>query len=469
MLDSPTLDEPGSARRTAPRGPTLDRLSCIDARGARVKIQPADVRGRFQVRKRLLWIALIAIYVSLPWIEVAGRPAVLIDIVHRRFYLFGQTFNAQDFWLAFFLLTGIGFALIVVSALWGRVWCGYACPQTVFLEGVFRRVERLFEGTPAQRKRRAAAGWTTARVLRAVGKYATFGVIAAALAHTLLGYFMPVRDVLRAMTSPPTEHPTAFLFVVLTTGLVYANFAWFREQLCIVVCPYGRLQSVLYDRDTINVGYDRTRGEPRGALGTAGAGDCIDCRRCVAVCPVGIDIRNGTQLECVGCANCIDACDEVMDRIGRPRGLVRYDSQRGFDEGRRQFWRPRVALYAVLLVVGAGVFAFAATRRAPFEADLLRARGPAFTLESDVVTNAFVLHVINKTPDEATFTLRPEPDARLQWTLPITEVRLASLADQHLPVLVRFRAADLPGGGSARLHVASPIGTRTVEVRLVGP
>jgi cytochrome c oxidase accessory protein FixG len=449
--------------------PDLDSLSCIDADGSRIKIHTADVRGRYQRRKWALWAVLVVVYLALPWMEVAGKPAVLIDIARRHFYLFGHTFNAQDFWLAFFVVSGIGFSLIVVSALWGRVWCGFACPQTVFLEGVFRRVERLFEGSAARRKRLDTAAFSLEKAARRTGKYAAYLALSLLLAHTLLGYFMPVREVVQAITQSPATHPTAFVFVAALTGIVFLNFAWFREQLCIVVCPYGRLQSVLYDRDTVNVGYDRQRGEPRGKHGAGTSGDCIDCFRCVAVCPTAIDIRNGTQLECVGCANCIDACDEVMDKLGRPRGLVRYDSQRGLEGGGRRFWRPRVALYAGLLVLGIGVFGFSASRRAAFEADVLRVQGSAYTLAGDAVTNAFVVHLVNKLPATATFTIAAAPTAGVTWTIPLPRVTLESLADQRVPVFARFTRGTVPRGTSVQLVVGCEAGTRTVEARLLGP
>jgi len=466
-------DDPMAAGRTDHaahgRRPDLDSLYCVNADGSRNKIHTADVRGRYQRRKWVLWTLLIAIYVALPWLRIGGHPAFLIDIPRRHFYLFGNTFNAQDFWLAFFVVSGIGFALIVVSALWGRVWCGYGCPQTVFLEGVFRRVERLFEGSAARRKKLDAQGVTLEKVVRRGGKYATYLALSVVLSHTFLGYFMPVREVVAAMTGAPSAHPNAFLFVLIATTIVYANFAWFREQLCIVICPYGRLQSVLYDQDTVNVGYDRDRGEPRGKHHVEGRGDCIDCFRCVAVCPTGIDIRNGTQLECVGCANCIDACDEVMDRLGQPRGLVRYDSQRGFEEGARRFFRPRVALYAVLLAIGVAVFGFALTRRTAFEANVVRVQGSAYTLDGDVVTNAFVVHLVNKLPEDSTFAIEAVASSGVEWTIPLGTASLASLADQRLPVFARFRRGTLRSGTIARLVVTNEHERREVEVKLLAP
>ena len=331
-----TTESDATKVRGGKRRPDLDSLYCLNADGSRNTIHTADVRGRYQVRKKIVWALLIALYLVLPWIEVGGRPAILIDIPERNFFLFGMSFNAQDFYLAFFVLTGIGFTLFVVSALFGRIWCGYACPHSVFLEAVYRRVERWIEGGAAQRKRLAEMPWNAQKILRRGGKWAVYLAISLVLSHTFLSYFMGADEVLRAITSPPSVHPTAFTFIVAFTVIIYGNFTWFREQLCIVICPYGRLQGVLYDRDTINVTYDHVRGEPRGRYNDSDRGDCIDCQRCVAVCPTGIDIRNGTQLECIGCANCIDACDEVMVKTGQPVGLIRYDSQNGVENGERR-------------------------------------------------------------------------------------------------------------------------------------
>jgi cytochrome c oxidase accessory protein FixG len=458
--------------RPVVRRPDVDTLFSVNPDGSRNAIHPADVRGRFQRRKHALWFLLLAVYLVVPWLEIGGHPVLLIDIPARHFFLLGQTFNAQDFWLAFFFVTGLGFALFVVAALFGRLWCGYACPQTVFLEGVFRRIERWIEGPPAARAKLDKAPLRQ-KFLRRGAKLLVFLAVAAVIAHSLLGYFMPVRVVLEAVTSSPARHPFAFAFALIATGVLFVNFTWFREQTCIVVCPYGRLQGVLYDRDTVLVGYDQRRGEPRGPAGTAGAGDCVDCYRCVAVCPTGIDIRNGTQLECVGCANCIDACDEVMQKLGRPAGLVRYDSPRGFATGVRRFLRGRVVLYGVLLLVGIAVFAFAVTRRRPFEANLLRVPGRAYALDGDQVRNNFELQLINKRPGPRTFVIEVVGPPGAATAVEPREVVLDSLAVRRLPVVVAMPADAFHAGLRAELLVrcAEPDGelTRTATAPLLGP
>jgi cytochrome c oxidase accessory protein FixG len=324
----------------------------LAADGGRNAVHPADVSGRFTRARTWLFPVLIAVYAILPWIQINGHPAVFLDIEHRRFYLFGGAFNAQDVWLIFFFVTGLGFALFVITTLWGRVWCGYACPQTVFLEGVFRRVERWIEGPRVVRIRRNAAAVSRDKLIRKIAVHALYVLFAAVVAHIFLSYFVSLERLWAMIAAGPVAHPFAFGFALVTTALFYLNFAWFREQLCLVICPYGRLQSLMTDDDTLVIGYDTGRGEPRGKRSDPAAGDCIDCKRCVVVCPTGIDIRNGLQIDCIGCAACVDACDEIMGKIGRAPGLVRYDSLRGFDGGARRFWRPRLALYAVLGVIG---------------------------------------------------------------------------------------------------------------------
>jgi cytochrome c oxidase accessory protein FixG len=412
--------------------------SALRSDGRRTFVVPADVSGRFVSRRRVVFVILLLIYVALPWIEVGGHPAVFLDLAHRTFYLFGAAFNAQDFWMSFFLLSGVGFALIVATALWKRVWCGYACPQTVFLEGVYRRVERWFEGPRNQRLARDKGAWTVERALRKVGKHGAFVLLSFLVAHVFLSYFTSLESLFTMMAEKPGAHPEAFAWAFGMTGLMYFNFAWFREQLCIVICPYGRLQSVLTDPDTTVIGYDVGRGEPRGKLKQEGRGDCVDCGRCVVVCPTGIDIRNGLQLECVGCAACVDACDEVMGRVGRPAGLIRYDSQQGLTGAPKRFLRPRVYLYAFLGALGLGVAAFALQKHVPFEANMLRLAGAPFVLEDrgTRVRNALELHLVNKRGEPVHFRITPVAGAGMEYVVARPELTLPAMGSMRVPVFV---------------------------------
>lgn len=448
--------------------PGLDSLSMIGEDGARKALHPSDVSGRWQRLKRRAWIPLIAFYLAIPWIEVAGRPAILIDIPKRQFFLFGGTYNAQDVWMLIFVALLVGITLFTISATYGRAWCGFGCPQTVFLEGVYRRIERFFDGKHVQRRALAAAPWTTKKIFKRLGKWTSWLAVSLVLTHTLLAYFMPIRELIRATTSPPAAHPTAFAFVAITTGLVYFNFAWFREQLCIVICPYGRLQSVLYDEDTVQVAYDHVRGEPRGKFGDESRASCVDCGHCVAVCPTGIDIRNGTQLECVGCANCIDACDAVMDKIEEARGLIRMASQREIEGGVRRTVRPRTVLYAaVFCALFAGLAVVLGTRKS-FEAKLLRQAGAPMQRVVDGVQNAFVVHVVNKTAERRRFAIEVDAPPAVRIIQARDDVMLESFSDTRIPIFARFAARDLARGSQLRVAVRVGEEVRTLELVLLG-
>jgi cytochrome c oxidase accessory protein FixG len=447
--------------------------SALRPDGKRTFVVPADVSGRLHRLRHTLFALLIGLWIALPWVEVGGHPAVFLAVEHRAFYLFGSVFNAQDFWLVFFLVSGMGFALIVVTALYGRVWCGYACPQTVFLDGVFRRVERLIEGPRNTRLRRDQAGLSLERVLRKAAKHTVFFVLAFVIAHIVLSYFVSLPNVLRYVRADPAGHPEAFGWAFAMTTLFYLNFAFFREQLCLIICPYGRLQSVLTDSDTVSISYDVRRGEPRGhkksGAGEQARGDCVDCGRCVVVCPTGIDIRNGLQLDCIGCSACVDACDEVMTRLHRPRGLIRYGSQRQLAGGERRWLRPRIYAYAVLGVVGLLVAAISVRSRQPFETNLLRLSGAPMVLEQDGarVRNAFELHIVNKRSSTTRFSIHGAGPGGLEYVLPVRELELGSLAERRVPVFV-----SAPNDGSkrtVRLDIADGDVTRSVEAAFIAP
>lgn len=449
----------------------LDRLHVLDSHGSRRYVYPADVRGRFSRLKPWVFAVLILIYVTLPFIRIGGHPAILIDIPSRHFYLFGKVFNAQDFYLFYFLLTGVGFSLIALSALFGRVWCGWACPQTVFLEGIFRRIERLLEGSASQRSRLAEGPWTGEKILRKGVKHLLYLGVSFCLAHVLLAYFVSMPGLLSMIHGGPRAHVTPFLWALAFTTIIYLNFWWFREQLCLIVCPYGRLQSALQDQDTVVIGYDRRRGEPRGKVGTAGAGDCVDCGRCMAVCPTDIDIRNGLQLECVGCAYCIDACDEIMDKLGRARGLIRYDSERGLNEGKRRFWRGRVYGYVVAGMIGLTVATTLFLRHQNFEANVLRGQGAPYVLEGDMVRNQFLVHLVNKNPVESILTIAPEGHPAVRFIVSQPEVRLPSLESQKVPVVLMLARAQLQPNMEVRLQIRDGASGdhKVLHIRVLGP
>ena len=443
---------------SAPLHPTRNSVTTIQADGSRPYLYPADVRGRFATARQWFAFALIAFYLALPWIPVNGYPAVFLDVAERHFHLFGITLAAQDMWLLFFVITGLGFSLFFVTALLGRVWCGWYCPHTVFLDHVYRRIERWIEGDAIARRRLAAAPLSAGKLARRVVKHTAYLVVSALIMHLFLSYFVSLPAVWSMMRHDPAEHWSAFAFMGVSTGILYFNFAWFREQLCIVICPYGRIQSALVDDNSLVVGYDATRGEPRrGSLprtddeGRTAAtasptGDCVDCGRCVHVCPTGIDIRQGLQMECVGCTACIDACDEVMDRVHKPRGLIRYDSQIGFNGGRTRWLRPRIGLYGLLLVAGISVATWALTTFHPANLGVTRIPGEPYISDNGAVRNQFLIRIVNKHAAPATFTISlgdlPAGVSRTGFEAPVT---VAALAEEVRPLILVQRNHDYRG------------------------
>lgn len=463
-----------------PPRPTIDSVTTIREDGSRLFLHPADVRGRFTTwRRRTAWI-LIAVYLSLPWIQVGGHPAVFLDIGGRRFHLLGLTLAFQDAWLLFFVITGVGFGLFYVTALFGRVWCGWACPQTVFLEHVYRRIERLIEGDATERRALDAAPWTAGKFARRAGKQAAFIVVSAVIAHLFLAYFVSLPELWAMMREAPAEHWSAFLFVFVFAGVLYFNFAWFREQLCIVICPYGRMQSALTDEHTMTIGYDARRGEPRGKVRHARAdapaappsGDCVDCLRCVQVCPTGIDIRQGLQLECIGCTACIDACDAVMTRLGRRPGLIRYDSQAGLDGGRTRWWRPRIALYSVLLLAGLTVAGWAVSRVRPASFGVTRLTGAPYFVTAEAVRNQFLVRLVNKRDEPQRFVLElPDAPAVVRRTGFEAPVELPGLGESVVPLVLQVPRADYTGRFHVTVRVRDQAGSYELrrEIEFVGP
>ncbi len=464
-----------------PPVPSLDRLASIGRDGSHLSIEPADVRGRFVRWRTALDAILIAIYLGLPFVRIHGHPAVQLDIATRHFFLFGGDFNAQDGFRLVFVLLALGASLLFVTALYGRVWCGWACPQTVFLEGVFRRIERWIDGPRATRLRLDRAPWTLPKLARRALKHTAYTLIALILAHAFLAYFVSFPELTEMIRRDPRQHLTAFVWTMAIAGGLYFDFAFFREQMCIVLCPYGRLQSALMDKDSLIIGYDEGRGEPRGRLtraerkGTrwtgAPKGDCVDCGRCVAVCPTGIDIRQGSQLECVGCARCIDACDDVMRKLGRAPGLIRYDSETGLAGQKRRLLRGRVLVYGALVVAALGGLVASTAWRAPFEADLMRIEGAPYVLDGGVIRDEYELHLVNKDSVPSRLRLSAEAPASLQLTIPQRSIRLEPLEDFAVPIIATLPRADWKRSFEFELIISDAASgqTREIDTQFLGP
>lgn len=461
-----------NARPSKPHQPSRNSLTAVNDDGSRYVIHPADAPGRFLLRRQLVAYALVLVYALLPWIQVGGYPAVFLDTSAMRFHFFGLTFASQDLWLAFFLISGLGFGLFYATALLGRVWCGWACPQTVFLEHVFRRIERWIEGDAVARRRLDAAKWGPEKLLKRGFKHAVFVLLALAVAHLFMAYFVSIPRLWEMMHEEPARNWKVFVFVFAFGGVMYFVFAWFREQLCIVICPYGRLQSALIDEHSMTIGYDEKRGEPRGKASNVNAGACIDCNRCVQVCPTGIDIRQGLQLECIGCAACIDACDAVMDRLGRARGLVRYDSLEGLAGRKTRIVRPRMILYTALLLLGVGVLTFSISRLGPATMTAWRSPGAPYFVDADAVRNQFMIRITNKRNEASFYRLE------LDTTLP--EAKVLGAIDPFFiegngelvkPLVITVPKSVYTGGFPMKARVVNDKGETLMErsLQFIGP
>jgi len=457
----------------AAKTPNLVSVTTINPDGSRYFLHPSDVKGPWNVARRLTGVLLIAIYVLLPWIPINGAPAVFLDVENRMFHLFGLTLVPQDLWVMFFAISGTGFALFFITSLLGRVWCGWACPYTVFLDHIYRRIERWIEGDAHSRRELQAAPWSAGKIIKRFVKHLAYVIVAAAIAHVFLSYFVSLRRLYGFMQAGPLEHIAAFGIVMFLTLVLWFCFGYFREQFCIIMCPYGRLQSALTDDDTINVGYDAKRGEPRGAKGKV-EGDCIDCRRCVNVCPTGIDIRNGLQLECIGCTACIDACDDVMVKIDRPKGLIRYDSFNGFAGKTRRFLRPRIYAYCALAVLGLGALTIVASKKArPYNATISRVGGTGFYSDATSVRNIYKVRFINKRNQTATVTIRLGGETPAGYELSGADQTFTVGAQDEMSrtCVVIAPAVSYTGPSDVSLHIHANPGDVTLRknVRFLGP
>ncbi len=452
--------------------PVVRARGSLRADGSRARIIPADVTGRFTRLRRAAFALQLAIGLAMPWITIRGNPAVWLDVPGRRFFLFGATFNAQDTWLMVLLFITIGVSLIAATAMLGRAWCGWSCPQTVLLEGIFRPIERLLEGSREARLRRDAAGFSAGRTLRKLVKHASLAAMAIFLGHVIAAFFVTPAGLLVFVRLGPSAHPEAFGWVVAISALLYLDMAFFREQICVFICPYGRLQSVLLDPQSLIIGYDEKRGEPRGKAADASAGACVDCGRCVVVCPTGIDIRDGLQLDCIACTQCIDACDDIMDRLGRPRGLIRLDSEDGLDGGKTRLLRPRTVAYSLLFCAALGATIFTVGRNATFEANLLRQTNLPFVVEGGVVRNAFRVHLVNKRSVPVGYTLKAVVPDGVTVVMPMPTVRLDALTGADLPMFVMADAATLRGQFPVKVRIEAEgdaLHGREVTAPFLGP
>ncbi|MCB0502023.1 MAG: cytochrome c oxidase accessory protein CcoG [Bacteroidetes bacterium] len=386
-----------------------DTLATVDENGKRIWLFPKMPEGFFYNARKYVSYFLLALMIGIPFIKINGHPIFLLNVVQRKFILFGQVFWPQDFYLA-----AIGFITFIVfiilfTVIFGRVWCGWACPQTIFMEIIFRRIEYWIEGDAAQQKRLYESKWTPDKIKKRIAKHSLFLLVSFLLAHIALAWVVGIEQVAKNFTTPPSQNMAGFIPMVASTLIIYGIYIRFREQMCTTFCPYGRLQGVLLGNDTMVVAYDYERGEPRGKVKDKEAknlGDCIDCNLCVKVCPTGIDIRNGTQLECVNCTACIDACDSIMDKLDRPKKLIGFHSTDSIKSGKAFKLSARQKAYSVLMALVMGLLFALIFMRSDVESTVLRNPGTLYYTNDDgTISNLYKVQIVNKTFDAIPFTL----------------------------------------------------------------
>jgi cytochrome c oxidase accessory protein FixG len=375
-----------------------ERLATTDEDGHRVYLFPEDVKGFWKTCRTYFYWFLIVVYLVLPWFYINNKPALMINLGKGELTFFGSTFYGVEPVLLFLFVAAGLFFMAAITSLYGRVWCGWACPQTVFIQSIFLKIESLVEGKSRKRRELANGPWTLNRIGRKTLKWFLFTIISLHIAHTFLGYFVGPRELLLISMGHPSEHLTLFILTMIATTIILLDFGWFREQFCIIACPYGRMQSVMMDENSQVITYDVARGEPRrgssAELKATDEGDCINCYNCVKVCPTGIDIRRGTQLECIACTQCIDACDDIMLKIKKPKGLIRYSSENEINGHKRKHITFRSLGYAFAFLTLVSLFFYFLAASTKLDLIFMRSKVPFQVVDSGrTVVNHFTLKI----------------------------------------------------------------------------
>jgi len=372
-----------------------DRPINLDDSGSRKWVYAKKPKGKWYRRRTIFSWFVLLFFIAVPFIKINGNPFILLDIAGRKFILFGAIFWAQDTLILALLMLSFIMFIILFTVTFGRLWCGWACPQTIFLEMVFRKVEYLIEGDYRKRQALDKGPMTGEKVLKKSLKHLLFMLISLAMTNTFLLWFTGPEKWLELISQPISSNLSGFLIMLLVSAFFYWVYSWFREQICTMVCPYGRMQGVLLDSKSVVVSYDYKRGEPRGPKSE---GDCIDCRQCIAVCPTAIDIRNGTQLECINCTACIDQCNQVMLSTKKDPGLIRFDSEMGIREGHTSIWNARNRAYSVVLLILFSFFIYTLLSRPVIETTILRTPGLLYQENPDQsISNVYNIKIVNKT------------------------------------------------------------------------
>ena len=438
-------------------------LRTLDTDGQRKWVYAEVIGGYWKRWRKAAAIPFLGFFLVAPWLTLGDTPFMQVDFFGRRLILLGQIFWAHELSLFLTAILGTIFGFYALTAWGGRVFCGWVCPHNIWLEMVFRPLEQLIEGRANVRRNRDKSPWTAAKLGRKTLKWVVFVSIAAAMAATCLGWVLTGPLMWNALA---TGSAGAWLAMAILTFAFGFNFGWFREQTCLIVCPYGRLQGVLVDKKTLMVGYDAARGEPRGPVTKEGAGDCTNCRKCVTVCPTGIDIRDGLQFECIGCTACIDACDDQMTRIGRPKGLIRYTTEKELEEGvkRTTHWRPLVYMALSFVLIGVAVARVAL--RSDFDVLLMRGGAANFTVTADTVQNYLRLRLDNKTRHELGFRVESLTPGAVVF-VPPSEVAVAA-PDKPIEIgffLKQHRSQFVNGSAKSRIRIVGSVeGHKPVEL-----
>ncbi|MEN9306443.1 MAG: hypothetical protein RL173_375 [Fibrobacterota bacterium] len=436
-----------------PKDDFRSTLRTIDAQGNRKWVYAEVMGGVWRKRRTALSVVLIAFFLAAPWIEVNGFPLMQVDFFNRKLVLMGQVFWAHELNLFITAILGTIFGVYALTAWGGRIVCGWVCPHNTWLESVFRPLEHLIEGRANQRRSLDGQSLSSRKALIKTVKWFVYVAVSFVMANTAMAWVVSGVRLKEMVLAPPAQNPGLFLGMIVMTTLFAINFGWMREQTCLIVCPYGRLQGVLLDKLTLIVGYDKNRGEPRGRLGTPGAGDCVNCRKCVTVCPTGIDIRDGLQMECIGCTACIDACDDQMMRIDKPKGLIRYTTEAQLaGEPPKRHIRPIIYMgLSLLLILVAGVRIYL---RNDFNATLMRGGMMNFTVSGDTVQNYLRLRIDNTSRDTLDIRVFSESEGVSVYVPETEPTRIEPLQPLEIGMFVRIHKS------------AFHLGTTAVKVRL---